>query len=103
MTQPIRWLSSAARMSIISNTSPRRLVQLRSPRCGKGGHPDDYASDGFSAWLAAQQKGKANVRNGFPPSWHNDGEPVEELSCGEAESFVLTVNTGHQQEPQSLC
>jgi beta-lactamase superfamily II metal-dependent hydrolase len=48
----------------------------------QGGNATDYASDGFPAWLAAQRKAGANVRNGFPKNFHNDGKAVEELACG---------------------
>jgi hypothetical protein len=67
-----------------------------------GGDPAEYASDGFPQWLADQRKGGAEIHNRFPKHWHNDGEAVEELACGEASSFVLTVNTGTAKNAQSL-
>jgi beta-lactamase superfamily II metal-dependent hydrolase len=79
---------------VVGNTPVAQIWQ--------GGDPAEYASDGFPAWLAAQRKGGANVRNRFAKNFHNDGEPVEELSCGEASSFVLTVNTGEAKNAQSL-
>jgi hypothetical protein len=43
------------------------------------------------------------IHRHFPARWHNDGQPLrDELSCGLASTFVLTVNTGGSKNTDSL-
>jgi competence protein ComEC len=81
--------------SVLANTQAENVWQ--------GGDPDDYTSDGFPAWIQGQENGGATLHNGKPPHWHNDGEPLgTTLSCGTANTYALTVNTGNSKNAQSL-
>ena len=60
----------------------------------QGGEPHTYTDDGFPAWVQQQAMQSVPIRNGFPARWHNGRDPVPDLSCGDAYTFVLTVNTG---------
>ncbi|WP_291784098.1 hypothetical protein [Luteibacter sp.] len=72
----------------------------------------DYATypPDVKTWIRdANKDWGANVRiDGFassPPlrsGWDNDLQPVPELSCGTAESYVLTVNSGSGSNASSL-
>jgi beta-lactamase superfamily II metal-dependent hydrolase len=42
------------------------------------------------------------VAEQFEPDWHNYGYAVEDLACGDAASFVLTVNSGRNENANSL-
>ena len=45
----------------------------------------------------------ATLHRNFFPHFHNDGAPIsDQLSCGDAFTFVLTVNTGCSRNAQSL-
>lgn len=71
----------------------------------QGGDPDDYRAGAFPNWLHDQQSRGAIVHQGLEPRFHNGGEPVgDELSCGTASAFILTVNSDPQanKNTQSL-
>jgi competence protein ComEC len=69
----------------------------------QGGDVDHYADNGFPAWLARQEKGGVMLKRNFPPHFHNGGNPIgADLSCGDASTFVLTVNTGSSRNAHSL-
>jgi competence protein ComEC len=66
-----------------------------------GGSPEEYTEGGFPAWLAMQDE--ETIRQNFPAHWHNDREPLgDDLSCGDASTYVLTVNTGTAKNARSL-
>lgn len=67
-----------------------------------GGALDQHTAASFPEWMASPIASSANFRSGWPPGWHNEGEPVEELSCGTASSFVLNVNSGDSKNANSL-
>ena len=81
---------------------PTVLSGAQVGRIFQGGDPASYDEDGFPAWLTAQTNGGAVLRNGFPPNFHNNGDPVQELSCGDASTFILTVNSGTRSNSRSL-
>jgi len=70
----------------------------------QGGDPDEYTQSGFPVWFDNQITGGADPHNDsdMPPNFHNDQEPLDELPCGLASAFVLTVNTGTTKNAQSL-
>jgi competence protein ComEC len=79
------------------------LATTQADNIWQGGEPADYNSDGFPAWLQAQQQGGATVRSKLPADWHNGAEALgEALSCGLAHTYVLTVNTHTTKNGQSL-
>jgi competence protein ComEC len=68
----------------------------------QGGDPDDYTSGNFPTWITDQEGRGAELHRDFPQGWHNEGQPVSDLSCGDASTFVLTVNVGTSKNAQSL-
>ena len=68
-----------------------------------GGNGSAYTERDFPTWLTAAESGGAEVHDGFPADWHNDGEPLgDDLPCGAASTFVLTVNSGGGDNAGSL-
>lgn len=68
----------------------------------QGGAKGSYSRP-LRAWLERQQKGGAKVHSGFPANWHNGAKPIENgLQCGDASTYVMTVNTGPTQNADSL-
>ena len=64
-------------------------------------YPDDVRN-----WAAqVDARSTASLQRLFadlPQNWHNAGEAVESLQCGEALTFVLTTNNGSTSNDQSL-
>ena len=82
---------------------PHVLGDIQIQNIWQGGEPVGYSEDGFPTWIAAQTADGATVHNNFPASWHNNGNAVgADLDCGDAEVFVLTVNTGSSKNSKSL-
>jgi competence protein ComEC len=74
---------------------PHVLGEMSIQHIWQGGDPDTYGSDGFPTWIGRQEADGAVIHRDFPVHWHNDGEPLgDDLSCGLASTFVLTVNSG---------
>lgn len=81
---------------------PNVLADVTPTHIWQGGDPDLYTKNEFPAWIAAREDTSTLHRN-FPPNWHNDGEPLgADLSCGDASTFALTVNTGDSSNSKSL-
>ena|SRR5688572_16593322 len=60
----------------------------------QGSDVNEYTSNGFPAWLSDQMTRGATLHRNFSPHFHNDGATIsDQLSCGDASTFVLTVNT----------
>jgi len=60
-----------------------------------GGDRGEYERFGFETWLSNQQSVTVHAEPTLTPGWHNGGAPLgADLSCGDAEVFVLTVNVG---------
>jgi beta-lactamase superfamily II metal-dependent hydrolase len=58
-----------------------------------------------SGWISDKADNGAQVNGGgaLPPEWHNDGDPLGAgLSCGLADTYVLTANTGGNDNSNSL-
>jgi competence protein ComEC len=69
----------------------------------QGGDPGEYSLANFPTWLANQQNQGAVLHQSFPAHFHNNRQPVSnDLSCGDASTFVLTTNTGNSKNAQSL-
>ncbi len=70
----------------------------------QGVDPDEYTQSGFPVWFDNQISGGADPHDDsdMPPNFHNDQKPLDELPCGLASAFVLTVNTGTTKNAQSL-
>ena len=70
----------------------------------QGGDADDYGSKGFPAWLTGQRNNNANIHVGFPANFHTPSDqPIgDELSCGLANTYILTVNTPGSKNTNSL-
>ncbi|MDH3280538.1 MAG: SH3 domain-containing protein [Gammaproteobacteria bacterium] len=69
-----------------------------------GGERDRYDA-AISGWISDKENDGAQVNGGgeLPAEWHNDGDPLGTgLSCGLADSYVLTVNTGGNDNSKSL-
>ena len=73
----------------------------------QGGDPDEYTQSDFPAWFEKQINDGADPHNkttdnDMKPNFNNDQEPLDELPCGLASAFILTVNTGSAKNAQSL-
>jgi beta-lactamase superfamily II metal-dependent hydrolase len=66
-----------------------------------GGNRTSYPLD-FQDWLDEQQNDGVAINSDFPAGWHNDGDPVAGLACGDGDSYVLTVNSGSNPNDRSL-
>jgi competence protein ComEC len=82
---------------------PTVLASTQADQIWQGGDPAGYTFDGFPDWIDEQRTGGATIHANQPAHFHNDGQPLgESLSCGAAETFVLTVNTGQSVNARSL-
>ncbi len=82
---------------------PRVLGETPVGNIWQGGDPSDCTRERFPEWLQLQVSGGAQLHNGFAQDWHNSGLPLgQDLSCGAASVFVLTVNSGESKNAQSL-
>ena len=65
-----------------------------------GGLQTDYGSDtdenglksDLHAWISKKVAEGATLHHGFDVGFDNGGEAVSEMQCGDAETFILTVN-----------
>jgi beta-lactamase superfamily II metal-dependent hydrolase len=79
------------------------LASTQADNIWQGRDPAGYTFDGFPDWIEQQSTGGATIHANQPPHFHNDGQPLgESLSCGTADTFVLTVNTGQSVNARSL-
>lgn len=58
-----------------------------------GGKSENYKIDDFNTWLKSRESEGTKVIKDLEPHWHNDGYPLDSVSCGDASLFVLTVNS----------
>ncbi len=73
----------------------------------QGGDPDNYKENGFPTWIANQISSGADPHNidtnsVMQANFDNNQNPLDELPCGLASAFVLTVNTGNNKNAKSL-
>lgn len=66
-----------------------------------GGAVSDYGGT-VGGWIAGLEKDGVPLFAGFDPGFSNRGAPVNELQCGDARTYVLTVNIGDSKNSQSL-
>jgi competence protein ComEC len=79
------------------------LASSEADHIWQGGVSSEYVSDDFPTWINKQEMAGATIHVGLPDHWHNDGQPIgAELSCGTANTYVLTMNTGDSKNAQSL-
>ena len=57
-----------------------------------GGSYSRYPAS-FRTWIE-DRVDTENLKKNLDAGWHNNGNPIEALQCGDAESYVLTVNAG---------
>lgn len=67
-----------------------------------GGEVAGYSSQSFVEWLEGFDGSVTEIMSGWTSGWNNEGQPVEKLSCGQADTFVLNVNTGDSPNTNSL-
>jgi competence protein ComEC len=68
-----------------------------------GGDPNGYTADNFPTWIAGEKANGASVHANEAAGFHNSGSPMgTALSCGDAATFILTVNTGLSTNSKSL-
>lgn len=88
-----------------SNFLPRVLPPPRVRSLWLGGAHAEYPAAVLTWANAVRDLGDhqwPRVTEEFEPNWHNDGRAVEELACGEAKTFALTVNSGSSKNANSL-
>ena len=56
----------------------------------------------FKRWMNLQEE-KKKVVSKFPYHWHNGGKPLNSVSCGSADVFVLTVNSSIRFDEDKDC
>ena len=69
-----------------------------------GGLRTDYPA-WLRDWFATQEDRGVSVVGGkiaLPPGFFNDGEPVPALQCGQASTYILSVNEGATKNSRSL-
>lgn len=95
--EPVIVLSHADRdhVSLIDQITEKR----RPESVWFGGSPDEYKG-AIGAWLGSVPADRTYF--GWEPHWHGHGQPVRELRCGAAETYVLTVNVGGSTNSESL-
>lgn len=74
-------------------------------RIWMGGERANYDGDTFLDWLQDQEDRNVPVEVGFldlPSGFNNGGDAIAELQCGDAETFVMTVNTGLKTNARSM-
>jgi competence protein ComEC len=84
---------------------PDLLVPVRVESLWLGGDHDEYPSEVLAWSSLVRDLGDAQwprVTEEFEPDWHNEGYAVDELACGPASTFVLTVNSGNSKNANSL-
>ena len=64
--------------------------------------PKKYGTDNFYALVGKWAKAGVPINENLPRNFHNDGKVVSELKCGAMKSYILTVNTGADDNDQSL-
>lgn len=86
-----------------------RIVALMGDRKAKsiwlGGDFNGYGGDGINridTWLDDQSSQDVDIFDGWDPGFANRGLPVNELRCGSAETYILTVNEGNNPNANSL-
>jgi competence protein ComEC len=87
------------------NRIPALLGEREAASIWLGGVFDGYGGetpDRIDDWLDAQAKAGVPIYVGFPPAYGNRGVPVAGLSCGTAETFILTTNVGDDPNTNSL-
>ncbi len=82
---------------------PTALASTQAENIWQGGDPAGYTLNGFPEWIEQQEMGGATLHANQAAHFHNDGNPLgDQLSCGLADTFVLTVNTGQSANARSL-
>jgi beta-lactamase superfamily II metal-dependent hydrolase len=87
------------------NRIPALMGDRQAASIWLGGVFDGYGGaqpDRIDDWLDAQAKAGVSIYVGFPPAYGNRGVPVAGLSCGTADSFILTTNVGDDPNTNSL-
>ncbi len=81
---------------------PDILEGVTAQHIWRGGRNSSY-SDTFNDWVETQDRQGAVIHERLEKNLHNDGEPLgDDLSCGMASTYVLTVNTGSNTSSRSL-
>jgi beta-lactamase superfamily II metal-dependent hydrolase len=82
---------------------PSVLGSVTAQHIWMGGASADYSSAAFPTWLDAQRKNGAHDHTNLEQHFHNNRQPIgSHLSCGLANAYVLTVNSGTSKNAQSL-
>lgn len=61
-----------------------------------------YGMGDFYALVGKWSAAGVPINENFAPKFHNDGKPVADLECGAMKSYIVTVNTGADDNDQSL-
>ena len=84
------------------NWMPDMLAGVTPGHIWRGGRVSDYPTT-FNTWVTNQRQAGATIHEGMASNWHNDGNSLgAQLSCGLAETYVLTVNGGSNESSRSL-
>lgn len=97
-TEPIVMMSHAHADHV--NLIPYVLKDTKARSIWIGGLQTDYGSDAdetgvkadLNAWIQGQVSNGVPLKHEFEPAFNNGGEPVDELTCGDAQTYILTVN-----------
>jgi beta-lactamase superfamily II metal-dependent hydrolase len=68
-----------------------------------GGERAEYR-DEMEAWFASQEAAGVEINENFPAGFSNNGDAVAGMTCGTAETFIMTVNVEGETDtnPKSI-
>ncbi len=90
------------RIAALTGERTINSVWLGGDLNGYGGDDDNDVEDMISTWLDEQIADGTEIFHGFESGFGNRGVAVNELRCGAAETYILTVNEGSNPNANSL-
>lgn len=80
---------------------PTALAGITPRSVWLGGSRDEFPG-AIDTWLTEQEAAGVEIQHGFAPGFSNGGEPVAELPCGTAQTFIMTVNVGASKNANTM-
>lgn len=84
-------------VALLGDRNPRS-VWLGGKFEGYGGRGEDRIDN----WITDLDNSGVPIYQGFEPHFANRGMPVQQLACGSAETYILTVNVGSDPNENSM-
>ena len=83
---------------------PAIMAERKAATVWFGGRRKDYGRT-MQKWLGCQELKQVPVIGGMkdlPKRFSNNAKAIAQLACGDAETFILTVNAGRTKNDQSM-